>query len=454
MAAPFLGNSGLPRQTARSSSPVSTPAVNTPATRDALSTLQIKRRDQPRGPSFGTRLFRFIGILAVLAGLGLGGFLLAQNRGWLKASEEWIPEAIRKIPEVRVARVAVELGRSADAVVVATGYLESYRQANIGARAAGRIEKVNVEEGTRVKQGEVIAVLDHKDVEAALAGAKASLKRAQAELNEQDVAIARAKKDLDRKSKLKDSNAITDSQWDETYFMHQAMVAKRDTLDAAVALAEAKVQETEQFKENMIVRAPFDGTVISKDAEVGESILPGGMGEASGRGSVVTIADLERLEVDCDVKEDYIGRVLPGSPAEVAVDAVPNRRYSAKVRKVIPMGDRARATIKVKVAISDADERLFPNMSAKVYFLPEPGEKKQEVREKRIFCDSTAIVGTDSDPAVWQVGDDLKVRRIAIQVGEVRDGRTEILDGLKGGEKVILNPSPELREQQVVKMRD
>ncbi|HVJ85008.1 MAG TPA: efflux RND transporter periplasmic adaptor subunit, partial [Caulifigura sp.] len=153
--------------------------------------------------------------------------------------------------------------------------------------------------------------------------------------------------------------------------------AKRDTLDAAVALAEAKVQETEQFKENMIVRAPFDGTVISKDAEVGESILPGGMGEASGRGSVVTIADLERLEVDCDVKEDYIGRVLSGSPAEVAVDAVPNRRYSAKVRKVIPMGDRARATIKVKVAITDADERLFPNMSAKVYFLPEPGEKKQ-----------------------------------------------------------------------------
>ncbi|HVJ68438.1 MAG TPA: biotin/lipoyl-binding protein, partial [Caulifigura sp.] len=201
--------------------------MNTPTTRDALSTLQIKRRDQPRGPSFGTRLFQFVGVIAVLAGLGAGGFLLAQNRGWLKASEEWIPEAIRKVPEVRVARVAVELGRSADAVVVATGYLESYRQANIGARAAGRIEKVNVEEGTRVKQGEVIAVLDHKDVEAALAGAKASLKRAQAELSEQDVAIARAKKDLDRKSKLKDSSAITESQWDETYFMHQAMVAKR-----------------------------------------------------------------------------------------------------------------------------------------------------------------------------------------------------------------------------------
>jgi len=416
--------------------------------------LQIKRRDVPRGPSFLSRLLQVVGVLVLLVGLGAGGFLLAQRQGWVAASEEWIPEQIRSLKQVRVTKVTVEVGRSADAVVVATGYLESFRQANIGARAAGRIEKINVEEGTRVTAGEIIAVLDHKDIDAALAGAKASLQRAQAELGEQEVAIARAKNDLDRKTKLKESSAITESQFDEVNFQYQAMVAKRSTLEAAVKLAEAKVLETEQMIENMIVRAPFTSTVISKDAEVGESILPGGMGEASGRGSVVMVADLDRLEVDCDVKEDYIGRVLSGGPAEVAVDAVPNRRYAARVRKVIPMGDRARATIKVKVEILDADARLFPNMSAKVYFLPEPGEKPQEMKEKRIFCDSAAVVGTGANQAVWQLGEDSRVRRVAITGGEDRDGRTEILEGLSGGERVVVDPSSELHEEQLVKVRE
>ena len=166
------------------------------------------------------------------------------------------------------------------------------------------------------------------------------------------------------------------------------------------------------------------------------------------------IADLDRLEVDCDVKEDYIGRVLSGAPTEVAVDAVPNRRYHGRVRKVIPMGDRARATIKVKVEITDADARLFPNMSAKVYFLPEPGEKPPEAKEKRIFCDSAAIIGTGANRAVWLLGDDLRVRRKAITGGEDRDGRTEILEGLSGGERVVVDPSPELHEEQLVKVRD
>src|SRR6185295_11917375 len=137
----------------------------------------------------------------------------------------------------------------------------------------------------------------------------------------------------------------------------------KTSLEAAIALAAARVREAEQMQANMFIRAPFGGTVISKDAEVGESILPGGMGEASGRGSVVTVADLEHLEVDCDVKEDYISRVKVDHPAEVAVDAVPGHRYQARVRKIIPMGDRARATIKVKVAIAKVDDRLFPNMS-------------------------------------------------------------------------------------------
>jgi len=430
------------------------PVVDTDKPRDPLASLRIQRREEPRRGSGGGWFLKTVLVLLLLVGVGVAGVLLSQKNGWLTNSAEWIPEAIRTKKEVRVAKVQVETGRSADAVVVATGYIESYRQANIGARAAGRIESVNVEEGTPVKQGEVIAVLDHKDIDAALAGTRASLLRTRAELGEQEVEIARSKKELERIDRLRKQNSSTDADFDRTTFAYQGAVAKRATLEAAVALAESKVQETEQLRENMIVRAPFDGTVISKDAEVGESILPGGMGEASGRGSVVTVADLARLEVDCDVKEDYIGRVRSGSPAEVLVDAVPERRYSGKVRKVIPMGDRARATIKVKIAITDADERLFPNMAATVYFLPEPGEKPVEASQRRIFVDSEAIQAGEKDSTVWVVGEGERISKTAVLTGVERDGRTEILDGLSGGERVVIAPPKDLQEGQQVKLRE
>lgn len=431
------------------------PVVETDKPRDPLAALRIPRREESRrGPSAGSRFLKIGFLLLLFGGVVAGGVVLSQKRGWLSKDAEWIPEALRSLPEVRVSKVVLETGRSADAVVVATGYIESYQQANIGARAAGRVESVNVEEGSAVKAGEIIAVLDHKDIDAALAGARASLLRARAELGEQEVEIARAKKELDRVDRLRQSQSTTESDFDRATFAHRGAVAKKATLEAAVALAEAKVTESEQYRENMIVRAPFDGTVISKDAEVGESILPGGMGEASGRGSVVTIADLARLEVDSDVKEDYIGRVRRGSPAEVAVDAVPERRYAGRVRKVIPMGDRARATIKVKVEITDADERLFPNMSATVYFLPEPGEKPVESTQKRIFCDSEAIMEGTKDSTVWVVDNDLHLTQVVVLPGAQRDGRTEILQGLSGGERVVVAPPKDLKEGQRVKLRE
>ena len=121
----------------------------------------------------------------------------------------------------------------------------------------------------------------------------------------------------------------------------------------------------------MFIYAPFDGTVVTKDAEKGESIMPGGMGASSGRGSVITLAKLDELEVDTDVKEDYLGQLHKGQPTQVVVDAVPDRRYKGRLREIIPMGDRTRGIVKVKVSILDPDERLFPELSATVHFLPD-----------------------------------------------------------------------------------
>lgn len=390
--------------------------------------------------------------LALFVVLLLVGFIAARSGGLI---EDWIvvPEAIRPRTEVRVANVIVESGRSADALVVATGYLESRRQAMIGARAPGRIQEVKVEEGSRVERNEVLAILEHADLEASLAATKATLARSQAESAEQQIEIARSKREFARAESLFAEQTMTEADYDTAKFAHEGAVARLESLKAAVELSQARVREAEQLKENMFIRAPFDGTVISKDAEVGESILPGGMGEASGRGSVVTIADLKHLEVDSDVKEDFIARVKVGQAAEVAVDAVPDHRYEGRVRKIIPMGDRARATIKVKVEILDVDERLFPNMSSTVYFLPEETEEV-ESDQRRVFARNSAIVGDASGSYVWIINQDDRVQRVDIVAGAKQDSRTEVMKGLTGGERIVLDPPAGLHAGQLVKVSD
>lgn len=424
------------------------PIADVDKPRDPLATLRIARA-QPTPPSrkrrrWLRRLFILLPLVAIVVGV-----VAAVNSGQLDS----VTTMFERPREVRVASVSVQTGRAADAKVVATGYLESRRQAKIGARAPGRIETLNVEEGSRVKKGEVLAMLEHADLEASLAATKAEASRTRAQLVEQQVEIDRTKRENDRAEKLLPTRALSEAEYDEAKFAHEGAVAKLESLKASIELAEARVREAEQLKENMFVRAPFDGTVISKDAEVGESILPGGMGESSGRGSVVTIADLDSLEVDCDVKEDYISRVAHGLPAEVAVDAVPGRRYKGKVRKIIPMGDRARATIKVKVEILDADERLFPEMSGTVYFLPDETELAPVTAERRVFCPTDAIVKDGDTSYVWIV-DNEHLRRADVTTSGSNDGRTEIRSGLSGGEKVVVTLSPELREKQEVRIAE
>ncbi|MEI7699631.1 MAG: efflux RND transporter periplasmic adaptor subunit [Planctomycetia bacterium] len=423
---------------------------STTTSADALSKLKIRRDQTADRPSFIFRLFRGIVVLLILAAVGGGVIALGVGRGWIPDTDR-LMEAVRQKPEVRVATVSLETGRSADATVVATGYLESRQQARIGARATGRIEAVLVEEGTRVLANDVLAILEHADLDASLAAMEAAAARCRSELQEQDVAIQRALQDFRRAEKSLAAKTMTAAEFDTEKYEYDAAVARRGSLEAALLLAEARVQEAKQLRENMFVRAPFAGTVISKDAELGESILPGGMGEASGRGSVVTIADLEHLEVDCDVKEDFISRVTQGQSAEVAVDAVPGKRYQGKVRKIIPMGDRARATVKVRVALVDADEKLFPEMSSTVYFLSAETKESTEQETSRVFCPNDAIQSAGSETFVWVVGSEDRLRRMVIQTGEKKEDRTEVLSGLQGGEKVVVSPSQEFREGMPVR---
>ncbi len=420
---------------------------------DPLSKLRIKRAEPRAKRSWLRSLLKTTLILAVVLGIAGTGVVLGYRNGWLSSGENWalMPEIMQSRIEARLATVTVESGRSADATVKATGYLESRRQAKIGARTPGRVEVINVEEGSRVKAGEVLAILEHADLEASLAAVEASLARARAALEEQEIVILQSQRDFERSERLWKTKQIAESNYDDAKYKAQSAVARRTSLVAEVGLAEARRREAQQMKENMFIRAPFDGTVISKDAEVGESILPGGMGEASGRGSAVTVADLEHLEVECDVKEDYIGRIAPGQSAEVAVDAVPNVRYQGQVRKVIPKGDRARATIQVKVAIVNSDDRLFPDMSATVYFLPNETPAAADTSSPRVFCETEAIETDAAGQFAWIADEADRLRRQDVTTGPLRNGRTEITGGLSGSERVVIAP-PGLRAGQRMKI--
>ncbi len=430
---------------------------NEPA-RDALSALRIDRTAQHAAPSQGwSRVAKFSVLLAVFAAavyLLVSRFGLVSKGGAPLGNWIAVPDVLKQRPEVRVIRAIVESGQSADATVVATGYLESRRQAKIGARAPGRIQSVAVEEGTRVKKDDVLAVLEHADLDASLAATQANVVRARAAVDEQQVLIDQKKREYDRASNLHATKSISDAEHDEFKFQYDSAVARLKSMNADVQLAEARFREAQQVKENMHIRAPFDGTVISKDAEVGESILPGGMGEASGRGSAVTIADLDNLEVECDVKEDYISRVFPGQRTEVAVDAVSDRRYRGQVRKIIPMGDRARATIKVKVTIADADSRLFPEMSSTVYFLPADSPASESIgNSPRVFCAAEAIKSDAESEFVWVIDDEERTKKTRVQSGKRTDNRIEIVSGLTGHELVVAS-SVELTEGQLVKISE
>ncbi|MDA0660001.1 MAG: efflux RND transporter periplasmic adaptor subunit [Planctomycetota bacterium] len=433
-------------------------STQTDRARDALASLKIDRRhEKSDAPDRGGRIRSWLRTVcvAILAIVLL--YLLGRQTGLLDSLAKFskLPALMYPPLEVEVTEVIVESGSSADAVVVATGYLESRRQAKIGARIPGRIEVIHVEEGSRVTRDQILASLEHADLDAALSAARATLAISKSQLVEHQISVANFEREAKRAEKLWQSKSFTDAEYDKAKYQFESALAKSDSLQASIELAVAKVQEAEQLRANVFVRAPFDGTVISKDAEVGESILPGGMGEASGRGSVVTIADLNHLEVDSDVKEDYIGRIHEGQLATVAVDAVPDRTYQGRVRKIIPMGDRARATIKVKIEVLDADSRLFPDMSGTVRFLGEAEPDAADHRKsRRIFCPRSAIQ-TDAAASdlsfVWIVSSNQKAHRVTISTGTSRDQLIEVTTGLSGGEQIIVDPSSNLKEDQSIK---
>lgn len=404
--------------------------------------LPARRRD---GGSFVLRVLSFLLWLIPLGIIGGAGYFAYNQYQNSK-------------PKVTVSTVPVRsmTAGEANTVLEAKGYLKSRFQAQLGAKVPGRVAEIRIEEGTPVKKGDILAILEHDDLKATLESRKAMLARSSFDLEEARSDMLNKRERAQRYQRLAALGQSSDEEADQAIYAYHMAESKIGSLEASIKLQESMMNEIVVSIEDMHVRAPFDGTVVAKGAEVGETIMLGGMGAASGRGSVATVANLRLMEVETDVTESMLGRLSMGQAAEVSVSAVPNTRYKGRLRRVVPLGDRARGTVKVYVEILDPDDRLFPELVATVNFLPGSSEGTAiaaSVGERKLYVQRSAIVEIDGKTSAWILDREGLVHKRDVQVA-FEDDRARVIEGLSDGENVVNKPPADLVEGQRVELAD
>jgi RND family efflux transporter MFP subunit len=394
-----------------------------------LASLSINRAAPARSPWRWPLLFfvPIVILLAVLYGLRVRQAMAA--------------------PEVATVRAVVSKGASeasaGSPVLTASGYVVARRKAVVSSKIQGRLAQLKVEEGSRVREGEIFARLESTDYEASVRRAEAAVQRAEADLAENRRQLALS----------------------ERLFLEK--VVSDDTVEAArsrVRVAEAQLSQNQadlNFAQaslaNTQIRAPFTGVVVKKMAEVGESVapIPPGVNISTASGAIVALADLDTLEVEADVAEANVAKLGPNQPAEASVEAFPERRYKAILRQIIPTADRTKATVQVKVTILDKDKDLKPEMSAKVTFL-EPEKKAErpagEPAPAVVTVPKDAVVSRDGKSVVYELREGHAVARPVV-MGTERQGQVVVREGLAGGETLIAKPPEGLKDGDAVRVK-
>lgn len=371
-----------------------------------LSALRIRREpERGRGP----KGWLLAGAVLVVAA-GLAAYLLA-GRGL-------------RPKKVEVVTASVVTEGQATTLLSATGYVEAERKADLSPKITSRITELNVTEGTRVKKGDVIARLDSTDLDAQLAEAKANWINAQAELERQ--------KNL-----------------------HAQGVSTKSALDAAVATeaaTRARMRYVEALLDYTIIRAPFAGVITAKRAFVGEAVSPFGSSPSGGGsgGAIATLVEFSSLYVGADVNEANLSKLGKNQPAEMTLDAVPDKVYHGRLRQIVPAADRQKATVRVKVAFLDADDRVLPDLSARVNFTAEATQGKEA--RSRIVIPKAALTTWDGKTGVLRVVEG-RARFTPVTAGGDVQGQIEVTQGLQGGERLIsLSGGLELKDGDKVRV--
>ena len=332
----------------------------------------------------------------------------------------------------------------------ASGYVVAQRKAAVASKVTGRLVSLMVEEGSRVKEGQVIARLENEDAIAAREQAEANLKVTRANLEGARAELEEASLTFNRDKQLIAKGVISRAQYDTSEARYLRTQASVTAAEAAVNASSAALRATNVALGYTLIRAPFDAVVLTKNADIGDIVTPLGAA-ANAKAAVVTIADMRSLQVEADVSETNLALVKVNQPCEIQLDALPDSRFRGEVHAIVPTADRAKATIMVKIRFIHKDPRVLPEMRAKVSFLSRA--LKQEEEKPRTAVLKSAVINHDGKKTLFLIEGD-RVVETSITLGEPFGEMVEILDGAKAGDKIAANPPKRLRNGSRIKVAE
>lgn len=397
---------------------------------DSLDSLKIDRSSRPAGNPGAW--------LAIVAAVLLAG----GGTAW------WFLRAAPIEVGVATAVAAPAAGsEQRSAVLDASGYVVARREATVSSKVTGKIADVMIEEGMEVAEGQIVARLDEQSLRPLLELAEIQLRARRTELDEVRVRAAEAERNLRRTEQLRTDDLVSEASLEAAQAEVDALAARLAALDSAVEVAEATVRVRLQDMDDLLVRAPFDGVIVSKDAQPGEMVSPVSAGGGFTRTGIATLVDMDSREIEVDVNEAYINRVHAGQRTEAMLDAYPDWGIPSHVINIVPTADRQKATVRVRIAFDELDPRILPNMGIRVSFLEDeaaapPATGGAETRPA-VRLPASAVVSDGGSRIVWRIDADT-VERVAVLTGAERNGQIDILSGLSAGDRVVAEPVPGL----------
>ncbi len=343
-------------------------------------------------------------------------------------------------------------GRSA--ILNASGYVTPRRRATIAAKITGRVTGVFFDEGTHVHAGQLLATLDDSDTRRALDSARADRDASQAAIADFQVQLRLAEIELQRAEALRKAGVQSQEQLDTSSAAADSLRAKINLAKQQVQSSEMRIREAQQAVDNCVINAPYDGIVVSKDAQVGEMVSPISAGGGFTRTGIATIVDMNSNEIEVDVNESYIARVKDRQKVTAILDAYPTWEIPSHVRTVIPTADRQKATVKVRISFDKLDPRILPDMGIKVTFLSDEPVKKVDTSAPVVaaLLPSEAVRDDGGKKIVFLVKND-KLERRAVSVGNVQGTQTEILSGIVAGDAVVVKGPANMQDGLAVQIK-
>ena len=408
----------------------------TPNLKDELASLRIDHAARAGGRRRGPWIA--LGVLVIAASLG----------AWL-----WAGREAAAAVTTSVVAAGTGSGGAAGSVLNASGYVTARRRATVSSKVTGKVLEVFVEEGKAVRRGQVLARLDDTQIRAMLNIAEAQLAAARQAAAEDQARLREAELTLERRRQLVKEQVISRAELDAAEAQVESLKARIALAQQQVQVAQSQVNARRTELDDMVVRAPFDGVAISKDAQPGEMISPVSAGGGFTRTGICTIVDMSSLEIEVDVSESYINRVRPGQPVEAVLDAYPEWRIPAHVITTVPSADRQKATVRVRIGFEELDPRILPDMGVKVSFLNERAPESPDAQARpAVVVPKSAIRSSDGATVVFLVRED-RVERRAVKVGTEQGDQVEILSGLNPGDRVVVQGPETLTDGARVKER-